>query len=728
MAFNSEYSNVAEDHTAAQDGARSGAGAGNRVWEPAAAARGGEESPADRRAPARHWGRTRQAIVADCAPAARPRGVDGQPLARPIYYHSPLPEPGALREIYAEAIDLIARTRPLRSASLRDLISRAEAELKRYQDLRASLEESFQGWNEDARNHQIHLERQVAGERAELERIQAMYEPKIEELQEALGRARRLLQIACAKAGIPLPIETLLEDADDADADYPAPLTGSAQVTAQLNGSVDAPRASQVTSSILKFLRRPFTWRSAKPGPDDLPEDKIPGPNPRGNSASPVTWPQTPSRPTFPIQVALSETETAESIASQEGIVPAPKGTRFQPFSDWLIHIVGAIACGAIFGISLGILSGVDTDMLSLNASKVLAPVLVAVGLGILIYFVMGRVVSGLAGLAAKHYAASLTASNRGEPARMAVWFLKTARAVGVCGIVAVVLLAGIELMVERQGIVAYFEHRNRAAFIVYGAQSHQLNGAGPVTYYLIAMMAVVPFVLMHIVMGWESAWNKTIANYLQGRRSAQMHSIATEIHKGNLAEWDAERARLEQLSASPGSTAELENGAADPDGASDEQGVLAAGQDSNSPGGGAAGEAATEAGRFNGRVQVIVNGSRTVAVPAVAAAEIAECQERARTAFRRLRELRGKRNAEQLEIRKRIEALESKRQDELTQWSDEYKNRLEDQWINFQGAVYTFDQEYARLARLIEWRPRKGWLARLGARLAGLPGQTSGE
>lgn len=328
-------------------------------------------------------------------------------------------------------------------------------------------------------------------------------------------------------------------------------------------------------------------------------------------------------------------------------------------------------------------------QVLRRHPKKEIAAFAVVALLGVSMFWVLGRVVFTLAALASEERHSHLMANHRDDAAKVGDWLRRAAcwsfTALGA----AAVMLIAIEAQVERNGIVRVFVEDVRNASMATGHGMGLASGRGSAAIFCLVLMVSLPFVFFHASEGWVLAREKTITQYLTGRRNVEGWNLALECHKDRTARtvkiFDASRENTAQgvpIVASPviemarAHSLEGEDEAAD-----------------------AVVEAAVPA---------------KLPEPPVRMVDVALAMERARDAYARVREAQARRRDALAWHEMRMAAYEQERQLERTEPENSGKLRQEDAYVDYIGAVLEFDKVYQREMKYVERLMGGGMLMRL--------------
>ena len=154
------------------------------------------------------------------------------------------------------------------------------------------------------------------------------------------------------------------------------------------------------------------------------------------------------------------------------------------------------LACGGIFGLSLGLVTKVVSSLLFRGTdeekAKQLVPLLIMAGLGTALFYLMGRVTEYAAGYASEELNADAEKDERGtQTSKRGIW------AAIACGSVAAVL-ASVEIVVEKSGVVQAIASQDKNSVVPGGVQTNP----NELKYWMLAAMLSVPFIAFHAFHG----------------------------------------------------------------------------------------------------------------------------------------------------------------------------------------------------------------------------------
>ena len=265
-------------------------------------------------------------------------------------------------------------------------------------------------------------------------------------------------------------------------------------------------------------------------------------------------------------------------------------------------------------------------------------------------------------------------------------------------GLAAVMGLVAIEATVERYGIVQVFIDRNRNAALLSGHAA----GAGPsaVAVCALALIASIPFILVHASEGWISARDACLASAIEAYRERCVWQTASELDK-------TRRERVIHPIAPLTSGNDAANGlaveiAVSPE---DKDQMHCVDDSENTP-------TLEEQSEKPPESDVCDD----VPEPNSVRVELAVHGERAREAYARLREALARKREDVKWYEEQITDLQKRRQPEQPEASLEGKRRIEDAYDDLTAAVRQFDGVYDREQRLVEQLLQGGVIVRARA------------
>lgn len=704
---------------------------------------------------ARHFGRRRHRNLATYFPRPQRRTGDGDLLPRHTPLGPSIPSGDSLLASYEEALAVIREVYPLRASRLQDLMSRVKAGEQRYLDVYREEEERRQNYNEEVRRHDHATDERLKVLRAELAELRRKHDQEIDTLRAERETARREVAETWIRAGLASGGVLAFSDDDpephvkDSSSSTEASVGGRLRVAGiALPSSFSVPRP--LKDFFAKIFRpRPKAGTQVSVGELQIIQDGQ-------DSATSEFWPPSrlmcsgtllPERPeiseheapswdsTFREAMAMSKPLSA--IAADLGLPTTftASGTlaTSEPPSRWcqIAELLGLVACGGIFGLSTGLVTGLlDWDAVATGRAYALAVAGVTTFLGVFIFWLIGRVVYLLAQIASEDLHQSALASYCGEAGasvrvsgsllRRAVWGL----VVLLLGAAALVV---VEATVERYGIIQQFVTRNFGGSLI-GGMAH--SGVPQFAILALVLTVSLPYVLYHICAGWRQMRDCAVIGFLRGFQTKDAWERAHELFNTRAAVADAAAAQArDELQAWSDQCKHLRNRAVEmrwqqvkehmqsqvrtplsaPSTPSESTGVRDP-EVGDIQEGGSTASADIE---LAGNVAIRPTSSQTNAL-----IDAAIAYQRASEAHFKVRSACARKQEDLAPLERRIEELEKSRLTEQTELSPQALARCEDAYGEMLAATAAFDREYERVARMTERRLRPGLLRRIRAAL----------
>jgi len=594
-------------------------------------------------APQRRFRRLLRQSEGATPPFARRRNQNG--IAEPGLSLYPVPEPKILRQTYAEIIQKVEELLPAKAPLLTDAIDRVDVAYNGISSSRRQTGEELSLQNEEAAVSRTEFETRISTLEAERQKTARPYDDRISTFLKQKEDADARLVVARAA-----------RDAMEADADEGAAASPAAMPR----------RWGQVLKDSLRWVR---------------PQAAAPV------SAADVSLP-------FPMEEALREASPLEADAIDQGLLhvsPAARALRPNRVMAWLVLGV----CGSIFGLSLGCLFGViDPKAVAFNAARFAGPLAVCSGFGIALYWVLGRLVYGLAALTAQFATTALLNTHRDDPKQVGIWMRQAGRwGVALSGLILLFLIT-VESTVERFGLIKAFlagavnaDVASRHAGAGHAGLTHA--APSPIAILCLTLIASAPFLLLYFAEGWADAHARCIRLYLEARLRARAYVIAK-------ARYD------EQVSAQVSAAAA--KALADAQAAEAEKAALAAKS-----------EGIGNVEDWDGTPPPLVE-------PPVRRVDLALAEVRAEQAAARLDQAHQARREAISWHDEKLQHLKGQLQIEIASPTASQLERLEDSYMRYEHAVRSFDRTYQTISAEVEklqrrgvvWR-FKGWLLRGG-------------
>ncbi len=720
-----------------------------------------------------------------------------------------LPDPSTLEEAYRPAFDLANRFFPMRAVYLRELADRVRSALDTYRKVFREEEERLQNKNEEARRADERIDSLIAQERAKCRAELAEVDQNLDHYLAVWEESRERIAEICALHDLdPKEIGRI----PDGVAQEPDVSEADEGLTASANGHVDdsariAPRGLfQRLRGIMPFKGRATDGSEGSdhsqashvspnvqttPGTPNATPDLASSPNqnnewtrvtgaatesPRVNgdpeaSDQPING-SAPAEPAtlptelryvqveFPRSEATLRAPSAEALAARLGLIypeTAEANTRWSRFWHTVGKMFAILVFGSIFGFSAGVLLGLlDPKIMSIDWRMAQAALVVCLLAGTSVFWAIGKGVAGVTSTICEYVYCAFLASIEDER-HTSVRFHGLIRWIAfVVGTVAILGLVAIEALVERHGIVEVFASARANRALLQGTSVTDDRGLG-VEYYVLSLIASVPFVLLYAVTEWRDTMARCIRSFLASRRELAIHELATEIHKTRHEEAVKHRggevviversvrlpspvtSKSERSDETAGQDVSLhcpanrysgsdsnfygteeylpqaaqspsrENSHANPnvglDAVPDDMSTDVSGDGSHY----------TEVERLGAEEQLTSPHANRLLDPRVqAVAEASRLEIRRRNAWCRLDRLRKEKAALVKARDERIATLESQRSQEIRELPEQGYRRLESAYERYVAASRCFDLEYQKLARDVERKRRGGHIWRL--------------
>jgi len=518
----------------------------------------------------RHSNRT----PALAAPYPRPRDEHGDARQRTLVHSHPPPPAGKLAQEHQASIALIEKYRPLRAAQLRDMIQRIDAAIARYHDVAAEEEERLHHYNEDAGFIRERIEGLVKAIEAEKATVYAAHDKICDERRQTLSAAREELAVQRAKNGLPFTLKDwgANEDASSEAPEAPAAIDAIAEaVGAVAKAAVEQPgrvaanvadttrnvaetvqHAAPVVGQLASMLSSLLKKREQAPHS----EAKAEGPD---TATTTVVEPITPVQPDlhqqhaqpellpprFDMALGQEHARPPDVIAFDNGIV-LPDIQASAAGNKRLGSII-TLACGCIFGISLGSMLGLlDLDALTAGRMKALFVFVACALFGWAIFGLFGSAIEIFASWPARLRANAMVAQHRGNPTAIGLQLEKSAKWAFWIGITALVVLGVIECCVERFGVVQAAIDNAEAQIMLHQVAAPKMELTG-IAGWVVALVACVPFILWHAGHGWTAEEDKILRAHAAAGSRREAWELATKRYADDVTEHKLQRAEREK-------------------------------------------------------------------------------------------------------------------------------------------------------------------------------------
>lgn len=670
----------------------------------------------------------------------------------------PLTDGDTLRRSYEPALRMMRLRLPLRAAVIDDLMGRVQTGLNRFRELRREVEREDQEYNEESRRADAWIDLYIEEMRKRRDLETAPRDEEIARLGEELTGYRKQVAEARVRVGLPVPLWDLATDDPDSAKLEAVAETRKLETGASVeiaNVPVDPAVAQSMFSrmGLGRFLPKNLAAPASRviapsetsaalgaglsvtPHPSVLAppvalEDDAP---PARKFEAPASF-----RVEFPLAEAQEQEQPIEAVAVRQGLLydsPAAQGLEHaKPRGLQAARLIALLACGSIFGLSLGVLIGViDVRMLSIRPLAVAIPAVIVIILGVSIFWTLGRIVTGVFGLwSEEHYLGRLNLYAE-DPGKVGEWLQKSAWCTLLVAIVIAVLLIGIECQVERYGVLGVLLNKSQNASIVAG-HGGGAEGQGPSDLVIIClvMMVSVPFVIHHAVEAWLEVRKRTINQRMMDIKISDMNRSARDIQRARTDKldaayttWLASRTEERETTAQYASAAERSVDVVSPIGervldqplpqnASTVSAVET--EDAVAP---EVGPTLTVGASMHaGKNTLYIAPSPHVLTPEEVEARVmlSVASQQARDVWSRRRVAMAKRNEAIAWIDDRIAAHETMRRAERADMEGANRSRLEDAYADYAGSVRAFDEAYKREMIALEKLIKGGWLFRLWA------------
>lgn len=430
--------------------------------------------------------------------------------------------PNTLRQdqFYAAALTKMEGVMPLPVAALRDQLDRVKAAQERFTSVRMEELTWLQFANEDARDADKAIEGELTTLRQKRDALEQEHETRIEERIGLRTQARQAAVAAFAVAGLSLePLRGELRSEDDEFLLPSATPAGIETPTETL------PQPTRPAARLGGFLRTVLQ----KPSPAVLvPESNLP------SNRAPL-----PHRlvPEFAADEVSVHVVPAGSVALHHGLsLVSPTLHTLENRQRWIEWPALAI-CGTIFGVSLGILIEIlDARRLVTRPEAMIVPTLLVGGIGIAIFWVLGRVARGLMAFASESWHAVVADKSRLDVTDAKNALRKMSVGVMLTTVALFVLLVVIESSVERYGILgALLSHESNARLL-----KGQSATAAPVSVSIqiaLALVVSLPFLLLHGLHGWVEGKVGAFTHFVENQVSHSLWEAQKTLHEQRTTE-----------------------------------------------------------------------------------------------------------------------------------------------------------------------------------------------
>jgi hypothetical protein len=669
----------------------------------------------------RRFGRRLIGSEVPTSPMPRQRNERGEAQPRSYPFEHPLPAEGTLRASYSNALNLIEKYFPLRSARLEDYIERAEAALRRCRTTAKEQEELHQNRNEEISRSNRKLTEEITRLRDRRDQINREMEKTIKELVAERTVYRTERAEAYAQAGLSLPDDEPDDDeilnaaTEHNEAAPPQEQSASTASESSAKSSLMSNVLRSTQASISQLLRRPTA-------PAETPPVAAPVEEPLR-----LVLPKMPEVP-FPIDEARAQAEPEASIAIRQGVLSESPAYTYNESSGFVHGVIrtmktmALIVCGLLFGFSVGIIAGqIKMTRLQNLQSAQMAWAAGFCLLGIFLFWTFGRVVGGLASLIAEKRYTALLARHPDNPQEVGKWFTSACALITAISAICLFVLVTIEATVEIQGLVKFVEDQN-------AIRNLTANSGAPASLSVfaklgLALMFSIPFALMHAADGYISGRRDAIRIYLSGRREQEAFQIATILHEERKAE--ARQHLNEQITLIRTDFVEekarrAEERLKQQQKEQERNNYIASERESRFDTVTEVAPTAPLSAESDASAPVSSDIPRPKPAPSSEGqthrVRLAKLEQQCREAWAVVRETRGRRNTLLNEFDRQIAEKEAARLEEEKELPVEAKQLIEDAYMNFLGSVKQFDELYQKEMGRAERYLRGGWVHRMRA------------
>ena len=665
------------------------------------------------------------------------------------YSQAAIPRIGDLTSAYGQTMNIVSRINPMRGDLLRDLATRVDTAIVAYD---AVVEEEKAG-REAIRNE---VEEELRNTKSSRKELLTQLDADCKRAREQLAAARVAYSEERARNGLFEAISPFVESAPSASAvagDTPQPQAPASALTqpapAAQQGNPERPAVSRLSLQRLFRRRNRESVATENTLPDHSlapagapPADQDQGSN---NNAD-----ATPNHEEDDLNV-----RSADVHAFEAGLPNASVAADI--VHSWpLMANLSLIACGAIFGTSLGLLLGVvDTDSVAMGVVQALRAWAVCSLFGVAVFYTLGINAEALSALIAEQYHSALIASYREDRTGVGEWMLTAAKWTAGIGALVFCMLIIIEALVERFGIVQLV--KNQLEDVIVANHTHVKGEMSSLSAFVVALVASVPFMCYHAIKGWAIGRRDTLLRANAAAHDAELTQSRKERRQeiAEAARAAAQNSAVGQepvaaINSNPKTLQESANAAAaipaNPNIARSApalvsqavglpNGVLASpstlGDDGRSNSSLAplsvqpqAAEPVTHSANNDGYLSVSEDKSRRQELPRPV--ELARTSEEVQTCVETLTELLRSRGEQSDQLNTRVKELEA-RQVQCRQNTATAAERINKAYVDVLAAVTAFDRELKRNIELCESLAKGGYLVRTYRQLVRSAGIESG-
>jgi hypothetical protein len=239
----------------------------------------------------------------------------------------------------------------------------------------------------------------------------------------------------------------------------------------------------------------------------------------------------------FPLDEAKNRVRSRSAIAADEGLTLESPALQFALRS---FKIPSAIAFGAIFGLSIGLLVGaLDPTMATINLVAFLKVAAIFCVIGILMFVAIGHWITVAAAYAAEErYQAALVKGFRSRELN-ATFFGRSAKWILAFVLLGTVAIVGIESVVDRFGVISMFIDQ------IIDSDPGGKGALGvmmptPLALICLAMVSSLPFVLLSATVGYVRGRGRTLELHIAGVQELETYELADSLHRQRLTDADS--------------------------------------------------------------------------------------------------------------------------------------------------------------------------------------------
>ena len=513
-----------------------------------------------------HWYRTKAIDTVALKSPLPHLGLGGETAADWLQNLPALPNPETLEETYWCSIALIGRHFPLQATNLQDRLRRVKEAICQWRALREELEAEVQRYNQDVYAANVQIEIRIGELEAKYEDQRQALMTQVREIRENLVVVRAEWARHRIRTGSALPVANWQEVDDETFDVIPTAMEGEILTTRQIGASVSAELAVPIPRkgwrTLLADAGKPLASmvQSIKSVASALTVNRS-----RRDSDVPVVVethaeqadytadPDVLCPPVFSLEEALEQAPSYATLASQERLTcTETPSSMISRGLHGIGFMLARIVAGAMLGTSVGVIVGLlDPRLISLRPDRYYAPLAALFVIGTVLFWLMERIASGYVEEWAHSLFAPIMAQHREKREEMLKFYARAGRITMVIMSAFVLLILGIEIVVERNGVVQLFLDKMLNQNIV--ANTNHTQDVSW-TYWLLAAVAAVPFICFHLLEGWRQGRRNAIEGYLSGLREECVYDIAQKLFSERKAEF---RERLAERTLAQNTTIE---------------------------------------------------------------------------------------------------------------------------------------------------------------------------